>query len=108
MKERPQDRARRRLAAETRLGSRPPVAADLAVCLVYPNTYPVGMANLGFQAIYGILAESGVAVERAFLGDRGDRSPLRTLETGRPLFSQLRPYPDTAAEPGGDKLDDTR
>ena len=87
MRRRPQDRARERLAAETHLGPRPPSSADLSVCLVYPNVYPVGMANLGFQAIYGILARARVAVERAFLPDGGSREAVRTLESGRALSS---------------------
>ena len=87
MRRRPQEHARQRLDAETHLGPRPPRSADLEVCLAYPNTYPVGMANLGFQAVYGILARAGVAVERAFLPDGGGGETVRTLETGRALSS---------------------
>ena len=65
---RPPDRLSR-LAAERRLfelGARGP----LSVCLVYPNTYAVGMANLGFQAVLRILNDHPqVTVERAFLPD---------------------------------------
>jgi radical SAM superfamily enzyme YgiQ (UPF0313 family) len=75
-----------RLAAERRLFEAGPSGA-LRVCLVYPNTYPVGMANLGFQAVYRLLAtDARVSVERAFLPD-GPRDTwprtLRTLENGR-------------------------
>jgi radical SAM superfamily enzyme YgiQ (UPF0313 family) len=77
------DRSRR--AAEVYLGPKPPHGADLSVCLAYPNTYRVGMANLGFQAVYGIFARAGVAVERAFLPDRRPYERLRSLETGRSL-----------------------
>ena len=75
-----------RLAAERRLFDAGPNGA-LRVCLVYPNTYPVGMANLGFQAVYRLLAtDPRVTVERAFLPD-GPRAEwprtLRTLENGR-------------------------
>jgi hypothetical protein len=45
------ERARLRLAAETRLFSASP-DGELPVCLIYPNRYPIGMANLGFQAAY--------------------------------------------------------
>ncbi|HJW71048.1 MAG TPA: radical SAM protein [Candidatus Binatia bacterium] len=77
-----------RLAAERRMlapGSRGP----LSVCLVYPNTYAVGMANLGFQAVFRILNDDvRVTAERAFLPD-GARSTwprtLRTFESDRPL-----------------------
>ena len=48
------EKARKRLAAET--GA---VVKDwggrLRVALVFPNTYYVGMSNLGFQTIYGVL-----------------------------------------------------
>jgi len=59
------------------------------VCLVYPNTYAVGMANLGFQAVLRLLAEDPrVTADRAFLPD-GPRAEwprtLRSLEQDRPL-----------------------
>ena len=69
------------------LGPRPVHGGDLDVCLVYPNVYPVGMANLGFQAVYSILAAHGVSVERAFLPDAGASRRARSLESGRPLSS---------------------
>jgi radical SAM superfamily enzyme YgiQ (UPF0313 family) len=58
------------------------------VVLVYPNTYPVAMANLGFQTVYRILnAMDRVLCERAFLPDSeaGADAPVRSLESGRPL-----------------------
>src|SRR4029453_2832415 len=77
-----------RLAAERRLfvaGPRGP----LSVCLVYPNTYAVGMANLGFQAVLRILNDDPhVTVERAFLPESPAASwprPLRSFESERPL-----------------------
>ncbi len=79
------DRDRQRLGAEVHLGPWPPAASDLSVCLAYPNRYAVGMANLGFQAIYGILARCGVSVERAFLPDEPPYRRVRTLESGRAL-----------------------
>src|SRR3989304_7795911 len=43
----------------------------LKVCLVYPNTYSVGMANLGFQSVYMLLNSlDGCVCERAFLPDK--------------------------------------
>lgn len=78
---------RERLAAEVHLTARPAHASDLSVCLAYANTYPVGMANLGFQAIYGILARAGVQVERAFLPDARPYERIRSLESGRALSS---------------------
>ena len=63
------------------------------IALVYPNTYYLGMSNLGFQTIYRHLNErDDVVCERAFLPDPSDledlarsRQPLVTLESGRPL-----------------------
>src|SRR6266403_97364 len=77
-----------RRAAERRL-FRPGPSGPLSVCLVYPNTYAVGMANLGFQAVLRILAEDPrVTADRAFLPD-GPRAEwprtLRSLERDRPL-----------------------
>src|SRR5262249_28217061 len=60
----------------------------LRVCLVYPNVYAVGMANLGFQAVYRLLAiDPRVTVDRAFLpADRsGGSRGMRSLDRGRPL-----------------------
>ncbi len=54
----------------------------MSVCLAYPNTWAVGMANLGFQAVYRILATTpGVVCERVFLSDDGSRP--KTEESGR-------------------------
>ena len=77
-----------RVAAERRLFS-PGPDGPLGVCLVYPNSYPVAMANLGFQAVFRILAEDPrVTCDRAFLPD-GPRAEwprtLRSLERGRPV-----------------------
>jgi len=81
------DRARR-LAEERRLFA-PGPNGPLSICLVYPNTYPVGMANLGFQAVLRLLGEDPrVTVDRAFLPD-GPRAEwprtLRSLEQERSL-----------------------
>ena len=77
-----------RLAAERRLFT-PGPRGPLAVCLVYPNTYAVGMGNLGFQAVLRILSDDPhVTVDRAFLPD-GPRPEwprtLRALESDRPV-----------------------
>src|SRR5437667_11032874 len=53
--------------------------ADLRIALCYPNVYAIGMANLGFQAMYEIFNNiPEVSCERGFLPDsvsrdRGDR-----------------------------------
>jgi radical SAM superfamily enzyme YgiQ (UPF0313 family) len=63
------------------------------ICLIYPNTYHIGMSNLGFQGVYTLLNERPDTVcERAFLPDEEDREEyLRTrteiisMESRRPL-----------------------
>jgi radical SAM superfamily enzyme YgiQ (UPF0313 family) len=63
------------------------------IVLVYPNTYHVGMSNLGFQGIYGLLnSMHDVVCERAFLPDAGDmeeyvrtNTELFSMESKRPL-----------------------
>ncbi len=63
------------------------------ICLVYPNIYSVGMSNLGFQGIYGLLNKrDDVVCERAFLPDEDDieeyirtKTPIFSLESKRPL-----------------------
>jgi len=65
----------------------------VAVALVYPNAYAVGMSNLGFQTIYKHLnALPDVVCERVFLPDAADiaelartRSAPFSLESQRPL-----------------------
>ncbi|RPI10113.1 MAG: radical SAM protein [Zetaproteobacteria bacterium] len=86
------EKARKRLAAET--GT---VVKDwggrVSVALVFPNSYYVGMSNLGFQTIYGVLnRRSDLVCERAFLPDPDDLAihersglPILSLETQRPL-----------------------
>jgi radical SAM superfamily enzyme YgiQ (UPF0313 family) len=65
----------------------------ISVCIVYPNTYHIGMSNLGFQGIYTALnARAEVVCERAFLPDEEDReeylrtrSEIVSMESKRPL-----------------------
>ena len=67
----------------------------LAIALVYPNAYAVGMSNLGFQTIYQHLnALPDVVCERVFLPDAADVAELaRTRSTPFSLESQ-RPLTD--------------
>ncbi len=59
-------------------------AGRIRVALVYPNSYPVGMSNLGFQTVYRLLnAQPGVVCERVFVPENG--GPAVTLESGQPL-----------------------
>src|SRR5213083_2816202 len=53
----------------------------IAFALVYPNTYAVGMSNLGFQTIYRHLnALPDVVCERVFLPDPEDLADLGRTE----------------------------
>ena len=55
--------------------------------LVYPNTYGAGMANLGFQTVYGLINDlPHAACERFFLPDRGGKPGVPvSVETGAKL-----------------------
>jgi radical SAM superfamily enzyme YgiQ (UPF0313 family) len=63
------------------------------VCLAYPNVYRIGMANLGFQAVYKIFNElPSFLCERVFLPASGDDAEFVTgaaetvsLENQRPV-----------------------
>ncbi|HEV2800113.1 MAG TPA: radical SAM protein [Pyrinomonadaceae bacterium] len=67
--------------------------AQLRVALCYPNVYAVGMANLGFHAVYEIFNNlPEVSCERVFLPDEVElreyeksRTPLLSLETQTPV-----------------------
>src|SRR5204863_4585772 len=48
--------------------------AQLRIALCYPNVYSIGMANLGFQAMYELFNNiPEVSCERVFLPDSGRR-----------------------------------
>ena len=72
---------------------RKPHGGRLRVALVFPNTYFVGMSNLGFQTVYRLFNElEDVVCERAVLPPRQELqaqlasgAPLRTLESDTPL-----------------------
>jgi radical SAM family uncharacterized protein len=59
----------------------------LRVALVYPNTYSVGMSNLGYQTVYRLINQrENVVCERVFLPDRSATQVFpRSIESGRPL-----------------------
>src|SRR5689334_20551861 len=65
--------------------------SQLRIALCYPNVYSIGMANLGFQAMYEIFNNiPGVSCERVFLPDnvgslRGDRGNSPTVRGGASL-----------------------
>jgi radical SAM superfamily enzyme YgiQ (UPF0313 family) len=82
-----------RLLAQEQGTSRKDWGGRVAFALVYPNTYAVGMSNLGFQTIYHHLnALPDVVCERVFLPDPEDwpeyqrtGTPPLSLESKRPL-----------------------
>jgi len=69
---------------------RKPHGGRLRVALAFPNTYFVGMSNLGLQTVYRLFnADDRVVCERVFLPPRQDvaamlarRTPLTTIESG--------------------------
>src|SRR6185436_6856915 len=67
--------------------------ADLRIALCYPNFYGIGMANLGFHAMYEIFNRiPEVSCERVFLPDEPEmrdyeasRKSLLSLESQTPV-----------------------
>src|SRR5215475_16007725 len=65
----------------------------LRVALAFPNTYWVGMSNLGFQTVYRLFnGQDDIVCERVFLPPKQElaelsraRAPLVTLESQTPV-----------------------
>ncbi|MBE0415330.1 MAG: radical SAM protein [Dehalococcoidia bacterium] len=56
----------------------------IPIALIYPNTYYIGMSNLGFQTIYGLLnSYDNIICERVFW--EGGSGPKKSLESEHPL-----------------------
>ena len=67
----------------------------VAIALVYPNTYTVGMSNLGFQTIYWHLNQlPDVVCERVFLPDPEDLTEIARSGTAPFSLESLRPLTD--------------
>jgi radical SAM superfamily enzyme YgiQ (UPF0313 family) len=72
---------------------RKPHGGKLRVALAFPNTYFVGMSNLGFQTVYKLFnAEADIVCERVFLPPKTElaaqlasSAPLVTLESQTPV-----------------------
>jgi radical SAM superfamily enzyme YgiQ (UPF0313 family) len=72
---------------------RKPHGNRLRVALAFPNTYWVGMSNLGFQTVYRLFnAEDDIVCERFFLPPKQElaelsaaKAPLLTLESQTPV-----------------------
>ena len=79
--------------AKERGSYRYPVGGRTRFALAYPNTYFVGMSNLGLHIIYDLLNWRGdTACERVFLPDRTElpryertQTPMMSVETQTPL-----------------------
>jgi len=86
------ERARSLLAKEVGF-VRKPHGGRLRVALAFPNTYFVGMSNLGFQTVYKLFnAEDDIVCERVFLPPKTELAhqlasgaPLITLESQTPV-----------------------
>jgi radical SAM superfamily enzyme YgiQ (UPF0313 family) len=86
------ERARETLSKEVGY-TRKPHGGRLRIALAFPNTYWVGMSNLGFQTIYKLFnAEDDIVCERFFLPPKQElaalsasRAPLLTLESQTPV-----------------------
>ncbi len=56
----------------------------IPIALIYPNTYYLGMSNLGFQTIYAFLnSHDNIVCERVFWDEKA--SELLSIESQRPL-----------------------
>src|SRR4030042_6174254 len=83
----------KRILGKERGAVQKPWGGKKSICLIYPNTYHVGMSNLGFQTVYQCLnSEDDIVCERAFLPDSEDlreysntQTPLFSLESQKPL-----------------------
>src|ERR1044071_4671763 len=70
-----------------------PHGGRLRVALAFPNTYWVGMSNLGFQTVYSLFnAHDDIVCERVFLPPKQElaellasKAPLLTLESQSPV-----------------------
>ena len=79
--------------AKERGACRYPAGGRTRFALVYPNTYFVGMSNLGLHIIYDLLnRRTDTACERVFLPDRTElpryertQTPMMSVETQTPL-----------------------
>src|SRR6476646_6029435 len=86
------ERARLTLSKETGYVTKPH-GDRLRVALAFPNTYWVGMSNLGFQTVYRLFnAQDDIVCERVFLPPKQELSDLAlhktapvTLESQTPL-----------------------
>jgi radical SAM superfamily enzyme YgiQ (UPF0313 family) len=83
------ERYKKILDGEQGLVYHKPRGLGLNIALAYPNTYYIGMSNLGFQAVYQLFnSYNDLTCERVFIPDpdiekemERTRTPLATLES---------------------------
>ena len=78
----------KRLDAEISIMGKQGRQGKIAVVLIYPNTYHLGMSNLGFQTVYRLLNElDDIVCERSFLPDKdaANTGDIISIESGRPI-----------------------
>jgi Radical SAM proteins, N-terminal len=86
------ERAQETLSKETGFVKKPH-GDRLRIALCFPNTYWVGMSNLGFQTIYSLFnAQPDIVCERVFLPPKQElaemiesKTPIVTLESQTPV-----------------------
>ena len=69
---------------------KPKQSAPISVALVYPNSYHVGMSNLGFQTVYRLLNDvDDIVCERSFLPDPATipTGDIISVESQKPLHA---------------------
>lgn len=87
------ERYQQLLDGEQGLVSSKPLGRGLDIALAYPNTYYIGMSNLGFQSVYQLFnSYSAVSCERVFVPDaelenelQRTNSTLLSLESRAPI-----------------------
>ena len=87
------ERYRKIRNAETGLVYQNQMGAGLDIALAYPNTYYIGMSNLGFQSVYQLFnSYNNINCERVFVPDpdiekefERTRTPLLSLESETPV-----------------------
>ena len=87
------DQYRKLLSEETGVVHHKQRGLGLDIALAYPNTYYIGMSNLGFQSVYQLFnSYNGINCERVFVPDseigqelERTRAPLVTFESQTPV-----------------------
>lgn len=80
---------------ESEEGYRIKAGAELRIALCYPNTYAIGMANLGLHTMYELFnAIPGVSCERVFLPDPDELAEYKKTKTRLMSLESQNPVAD--------------